>query len=92
MKKYLNLKLRHIKNFQYIYIFYFLFYFSMICFVTMINSFLVPKNFPSLRISIHMQLSKSSLQKEHNLVQQLLILKYQNLYQKLKLDIMTFQI
>jgi hypothetical protein len=63
----------------------------MIFFVAMINSFLVPKNFSPLTISIYMQLSKFWLQKGHNLVQQLLISKYQNLYQKLKLDIMTFQ-
>jgi hypothetical protein len=64
----------------------------MICFVIVINSFLVPKNFPPLTIRIYMQLSKSWLQKGHKLVQQLLISKYQNLYQNLKLDIMTFQI
>jgi len=64
----------------------------MICFVNVLNSFLVPKKFPPSTISIHMQLNKSRLQKGHILVQQLIISKYQNLYQNLKLDIMTFQI
>jgi hypothetical protein len=67
-------------------------YFSMIHFVNVLSSFLVPKNFPPSTISIYLQLSKSWLQKGHNLVQQLLISKYQNLYQNLKLDVMTFQI
>ncbi len=87
MTKYLNLKFRHSKIPKKI-----KFYFSMICFVTVINSFLVPKNFPQLTISIYTQVNKSWLQKGHNLVQQLLISKYQNLYQNLKLNVMTFQI
>jgi hypothetical protein len=62
----------------------------MICFVIAINSFLMPKNFPPSTISIYMQLIKSWLQKGHNLVQKLLISKYQNLYQKTKIRFNDF--
>ncbi len=58
MTKYLNLKLKHAQKFQEkkkktkI-------YFSMIHFVNVLSSFLVPKNFPPSTISIYLQLSKS---------------------------------